>query len=381
MRRAYKYRLHPNRNQARELDIMLETHRRLYNDCLAQRKEAYEKEKRSIKYTDQSAWFKLQRVDNPWFAKLNFSSAQATMRRLNKAFQNFFRRVKIGDKPGYPRFKANGRFDSIEFPKHGDGIRLIDNKVRIQHVGMVKVKIHREHQGIIKTLSVKKEAEKWFLVLSCDLGEQYVQPTSEAEIGLDLGINAFLATSDGEMVENPRFLNNELKELRRVQRSVSRKKLRGKNRAKTVKRLRTLHQLIRNKRNDFHHKLALEFTQRYGLIAVESLSVKNMQKNHRLARSIADVGWSNFLAILKYKAEEAGHQVIEVDPKGTSQQCSACGATVKKSLSVRVHRCSCGLVLDRDVNAARNILKLGLGRANGTQRLALASVSQEAVVL
>ena len=136
---------------------------------------------------------------------------------------------------------------------------------------------------------------------------------------------------------------------------------------------------MKNKRKDFHHKLALELAKRYGLIAVEGLSIRKMQKNRWVSRSIADVGWSNFLQILKYKAEDAGHQVVEVDPKWTSQLCSNCGELVKKSLSVRVHRCQCGLVIDRDVNAALNILNLGLDRANGTERRSVDHVSQEAV--
>lgn len=356
---------------------MIETHRRLYNACLSQRKEAYETEQRSIKYTEQSAWYKSQRGENAYFARLNFSSAQSTMRRLDKAFRAFFRRVKTGGKPGYPRFKARGRFDSIEFPSHGDGIRLKENRLRVQHVGVVKVKLHRAHEGNIKTLSLKNEAGKWYLILSCDLGEVATRSSTNPSIGIDLGLESFLVTSEGEKVANPRFLKDRLPALRRVQRGVSRKKLRGKNRKKSVNRLRVLHAKIANCRKDFHHKLALDLTQRFGLIAVERLSVKKMLGNRWLARSISDVGWSSFLIILKHKAEEAGVQIQEVNPAWTSQTCSSCGARVSKKLSDRIHNCSCGLKVHRDTNAAINIL--GLGLASGTERVALAPVSQEAV--
>jgi putative transposase len=359
MRKAFKYRLWTNANQERELGIMLETHRRLYNACLDQRKTVYETEKKSVKYTEQSAWFKAERTTNPYFARLNFSSAQATMRRLDKAYQNFFRRVKAGEKPGYPRFKARGRFESIEFPAYGDGIRLNGDRLRVQHVGVIRVKLHRPHEGVIKTATLKLEDNKWFLILSCDLGNVTVPKSSNPPVGIDVGIESFLVTSEGDHEPNPRFLKNELPALRRAGRAVSRKKKGGSNRCKAVKRLRRHHARVRNLRHEHHHKTALKLVRRYGLVAVEDLNVRGMVKNHCLARAISDAGWSSFRSILKSKAESAGVQVVEVDPAYTSQVCSSCGQLVQKALSERWHTCDCGCSLHRDVNAARNILARG----------------------
>lgn len=343
---------------------MLETHRRLYNSCLAQRKDAYQDEGFSVTYCQQSAWFKNQRYVNKWFAKINFSSAQATMRRLDKAFKAFFRRVKAGQKPGYPRFKAQGRFESVEFPAYRDGIRLLpDGKLRVQHVGMIKVKQHRNIEGAIKTVSLKLECDKWYAVFSCDLGEIQVAPSSNPTVGVDVGIESFLTTSDGEHMPNPKYLRYELPSLRRAGRSVSRKKKGGKNRKKSVKKLRKLHTKVKNLRHDHRHKTALNLCRRYGFIAVEDLNIKGMLKNRRLSRAIADAAWGGFLATLKHKAESAGVLVVEVPARGTSQECSGCGTIVLKKLSKRVHRCPhCNLVLHRDINAARVILARALAR-------------------
>lgn len=357
MKRAFKYRLYPNVNQSRELDVALETHRRLYNACLEQRVSIYTAEKRSVTYSQQSAWFKIQRATNLYFARINFSSAQATMRRLDRSYQAFFRRVKSGHTPGFPRFKGRDRFHSIGFPSHGDGIRLNGNRLRVQHVGVLRVKLHRPYQGEIKTLSLKRNGDRWYVVLCCDVGDTPIPQTGLPAVGIDVGLEHFLTTSDGEHFANPRLLKIELPELRRRQRSMSRKKKGGSNRRKARKRVRTLYARVSNLRRDFHHKTALVLVRRYGLIAVERLNIAGMLKNHRLSRSISDAGWSGFLNTLRNKAESAGCIVVEVDGRGTSQECSGCGAIVRKELSVRVHDCpSCSLSLQRDINAARNIL-------------------------
>lgn len=381
MRRAYKFRLFPNRTQRRELETMLETHRRLYNDCLAQKRDAWEQNKTSIKYTQQSAWFKQARTNNKWFAKLNFSSAQATMRRLDKAFQNFFRRVKRGEKPGYPRFKARGRFSSIEFPAYGDGIRL-NKKLRIQHVGKVRCKAHREVEGTVKTAMVKREAGKWFVILSCVLPDINRKKNREPAVGIDMGLEHFLTTSDGEHIANPRFFKQELPKLKRLGRAVSRKKKGSKNRKKAVVRLQKAHARVANCRHDHKHKTSFELVHRYGTIAVEDLNITGMLKNRWMSRAISDAGWSGFLETLKHKAESAGVFYVEVDCRNTSQECSQCGQKVEKSLSVRTHDCPyCGLVLQRDVNAARNILARALQARTGPvgANCRQATVSQEAV--
>jgi|SRR5271157_664638 len=361
MRRAFKYRLWTNANQERELDAMLETHRRLYNACLDERKSRYETEKVTVKYAEQSARFKAERSTNPYYARLNFSSAQATMRRLDKAFAAFFRRIKTDEQPGYPRFKAWDRFGSIEFPAYGDGIRLNGERLRIQHVGLVRVKLHRPIEGKVKTVTLKREAGKWYAVFSCDLGAVAITPTENPPVGIDVGLEKFLSKSDGTKPEpNPRYLKNALPDLRRKQRGLSRKKKGGKNRRKARKEVAKVHVRVANLRREHHHQTALKLVRRYGFIAAESLSIKHMLGNDRLARAISDVAWGNFLLTLRSKAESAGVVFVEVNARGTSQECSACGRVVPKDLSQRWHSCECGCSLDRDENSARIVLARGL---------------------
>jgi putative transposase len=378
--RAYKFRLWTNANQERELEIMLETHRRLYNAALGQRRWFYDEWKISRSYSDQSGWFKDERESNRWFAAINFSSAQATLRRLDKAFANFFRRVKAGQEPGYPRFKSAERFDSILFPSHGDGIRLKGNRLRVQHVGTIRVCLHREVEGTIKTLSIKREAGNWFLVAACDVAEPAPVGNLLPAVGLDVGLTHFATLSTGEQIANPRFLKTELPELRRAQRSVCRKKKGGSNRRKAKRRVARIHVRVANLRREHQHKISNDLISRYGKIAVESLNVQGMVKNRRLARSITDAGWAGFVEVLTHKAERAGGEVKQVSPNYTSQLCSACGENVSKTLDVRVHRCSCGLIMGRDENAALNILERawpGTGQWSVTPPLG--DVLQEAV--
>jgi putative transposase len=364
MRRAFRYRLFTNVNQERELGVMLETQRRLYNACLEQRKTAYETERRSVKYAEQSAWFKAERSTNAYFARLNFSSAQATMRRLDKAFANFFRRVQEGnDKPGYPRFKGRDRYRSIEFPAYRDGIRLLANRLRVQHVGAIRVQLHRPVEGTIKTATLQREAGKWYVIFSCELPDVPVADNGKPAVGIDLGLTHFLTTSDGTTEPNPRYLQAELPALRRASRAVTRKRKGGSNRRKAVRRLARIHARVKNLRREHHFSVACRLVLAYGLIAAESLNVKGMLRNGRLGRAIADAAWSGFVSVLRHQAEKAGVRFVEIDPKGTSQECSGCGHEVRKDLSVRWHDCPhCGLSLDRDHNAALNILARGLAR-------------------
>jgi len=371
MRRAYRFRLYPTESQSRDLSVMLESHRHLYNRCLGMKTLAYKDYRVSVAYKDWSNWFKAERKYNNWFANLNYSSGQATMHRLEGAFARFFERVKANKaakikglkrpfkKVGYPKFKNEDRFNSFLFPAHGDGCRFAGNRLRIQHVGRVKVKVHRKVIGEIKTLSVKREAGKWFLVLSCEQPDPVAPKSDKPAIGIDMGLESFLTTSDGEHVSNPRFHKTALPEIRRASRKLARAKKGSKGRKKAKTKLQKVHAKITNRRRDFSHKLSRSLVGRYGLIAAESLSVGNMLKNHRLARSISDASWRAFQGTVRYKVVETGTEYVEVNPAYTSQTCSQCGILVPKDLSIRWHDCpSCGLSLHRDVNAARNILAL-----------------------
>lgn len=361
MRRSFKYRLYPNANQRRELGIALETHRRLYNDNLAMRVAAWECDRVSVGFYFQSWCFTSAKRENPYYARINSASAEQTLRRLDQSYQNFFARG------GFPRFKGRDGFSSFLFKK-GNGARLIGDKLRVQHIGVIKVKMHRPHEGEIKTITLHFGGDHWHVILSCDLGEQTIPKSSNPPVGIDMGLESFLTTSDGEHEPNPRLQKAELPRLRRLSRSIARKKWGGKNRCKAVRRVRRLHRRVRNLRHDHRHKTALKLVRRYGLIALERLNVQGMVRNRRLARSISDAGWSGFGCVLKAKAESAGVEVVEVDPRGTSQACSACGQIVVKDLSQRQHKCPCGCSLHRDVNAARNILARGLARTEPAGR-------------
>lgn len=364
MIKAFKYRAYPNRLQQAAMAETLETHRHLYNRALAGRKDAWEAEQRAVRYGEQSGHLKADRTTNPYLAKTNFSSCQATLRRLDRAFQAFFRRCKAGETPGYPRFRGYGRFDSVEFPSYGDGCRLKDGRAEFQHIGEVKLNLHRPIEGTIKTMRFKREADGWYVVFSCDLGDVQPEPSANPAVGIDLGLKAFLTTSDGEQVAPPKLYRTAQALLRRASRRVARRKKGSNRRKKAVRLLARHHQHVANQRRDFHHKTARTLVTRFGTIAHEDLNVAGIART-RLAKSTHDAGWTAFLAILAHKAESAGVATVAVDPRNTSQACSGCGALpeVKKTLSDRVHSCSCGLTLDRDWNAARNILQRGLGRS------------------
>ena len=363
MLKTYKYRLYPTRNQINALDDMISRHRWLYNDALAQRKSAYEEHQESMTYYQQSARLKTNRQEQDKFVNLNFSSCQRTLRRLDKSFQAFFRRIKSGDTPGYPRFKGYNRFDSVEFT-YSDGAKLRDNgKLYIQNIGEIKIKLHRNMKGIIKTICIKRQAGKYYACFSVEVATTPL-PQTDAIVGLDMGISNFVTTSDGEFFEPPKYLRKSECKLRRIQRKVARRTKGSHRRRKAVRNLQKLHEHIANQRRDTSHKIARQLVNQYDIISVENLNTQGLVKNHHLAKSIMDASWNIFILILTAKAEEAGRKVVKVNPQYTSQECSSCGNIVNKDLSIRIHKCPhCGLSLDRDVNAAINILNRGLDEA------------------
>jgi putative transposase len=380
MRQAFLYRLYVNETQSDKLDNLLHLARQLYNAALQQRRDAWKHQHKSLNYYDQANQLKEVRNEIPEFAQLNFSAAQDMLRRLDKSFKAFFRRVKSGEVVGFPRFKGRDRFDSITFPTYGDGIKIKGGCLYIQNVGLLKIKMHRVLEGEINTVTIKRECGKWYVVFSNTV-EIKSLPVSDRAVGIDVGLESFAVTSNGEYVENPRYLREAESVLRVAQRSVSRKKKGSSNRRKAVRLLAKKHLRVKRQRADFAHKVADNLVKNYGRIAVEDLRIKNMVRNHHLAHSISDAGWGQFLNILSYKAEYAGREFVQVNPNGTSQICSGCGATVKKSLSTRIHNCpTCGLSLNRDFNAALNIKRLGLNLWDST-RDSGQCVSQEAVAL
>lgn len=357
---TFKHRLFPNVSQLRELAETLETHRRLYNAALDGKQLCWEIGEVDWSLYEQQRWFTVQRKINPHYARLNVASAAQTFRQLDRSFAAFFRRVQAGGKPGYPRFKSRDKFNSFSFkcPRlWSDGCRIVGGRLRLQHIGTIRVRWHRPlpDGGSLREVRILREGDRWFAFFVLEITTP-APAARDGSVGVDVGLKTFLTTSEGEQLGDSRTLESRLNELRVKQRALSRCKRGSNSRQIVKKRVVDLHAKVRNTRRDMHHKVSRSLVSRYGVIAVERLNVQGLLKNHRLARRISDAGWYSFVIILASKAESAGGQVIQVDAKNTSQECSGCGAIVPKKLSERTHRCDCGLTLDRDHNAARNIL-------------------------
>jgi len=336
----------------------------LYNSCLLDRKNHYEQTGRGLNRIEQQVMLKESKEKFAFLNDIHSQVLQDVLFRVDKAFQGFFRRVKRGEKVGYPRFKGEGRYDSITYPQE-PAFKITEKGLKLSKIGTIKIKMHRDMQGKVKTCIVKKENDKWYACFSVEY-EPVKRPVSCKTIGIDVGVDSFATLSDGTKIENPKYLVKSEQRLIRKQRQLSRKKRGSSNRKKAKKALAKLHCKVRNQRSDFHHKLSHKLVDTYGLIVVEDLNIKGMVKNHYLAKHISDAGWGQFLNYLTYKAEEAGVSVVRVTPHHTSIICSRCGNHVPKTLAVRIHRCSfCGLVIDRDYNSAINILnRAGTVRIN-----------------
>lgn len=362
MRRAFKYRLYPTKAQKIALGDILTGARRLYNAALEQRRWMYCDHGISIGYLDQAAQLKEARDADEKLRLLNYSACQDVLRRLKKSFDGFFRRIKHGETPGYPRFKGADRFNSVTFPAYGDGVKLSE-KLYVQNVGWIRVKLHRPVEGTIKTVTVKREAGDWYAAFSCDNVEsrKCLHPVPDRQVGVDMGLDSYATLTTGEKVENPRWYRKTEERIVEAQRDLSRKKRRSGNYYKAKKRVARLHAKAANQRLDFQHNLANRIVSESNLISVEDLDTKEMIEDNSpgMAKSINDAGWAKFVALLSYKAEEAGRTFVKVPAPGTSSTCYQCGAYRKKARSEREHRCPCGLVLDRDFHASLNILRLG----------------------
>jgi putative transposase len=353
MRKTFKYRLFTTTLQSEMLDVQLGEACRLYNAALQERRDAW-KQRVSINYYTQANQLKEIRAAGD-LVLANFSCCQDILRRVNKTYEAFFRRVKRGEKAGYPRYKSCRRFDSITFPSYGDGTKLNDNMLRVQGVGQVEVKLHRPVSGKIKTVTVKRECGKWYACFSVEC-EAKPLPVSTKEIGIDVGLTAFATLSNSKSVPNPRWYQQAEAKLRRAQRKVARRKKGSHRRRKAVQLLQKIHQRIKNQRSEFQHKFTFWLVQNFGVIAVEDLNVKGLAGG-MLAKSVHDVSWAAFFSKLTYKAENAGRALKAVNPRGTSQTCM-CGAKVWKELSDREHVCTaCGLIAPRDVVSAQVILQ------------------------
>lgn len=357
MRKTFKYRIYPSKDQEAKLLAILDICRILYNSCLVDRKNHYEVTGKGLSRIRQQEILTADKKRVVLLKDVHSQVLQDVLFRVERAFQGFFRRLKEKDgKAGYPRFKPEERYDSITYPQE-PGFQIEDGKLKLSKIGQLKIKIHRDIIGQVKTCTVRRDGNHWYACFSAEY-EPEMQPVPLKETGIDVGLKSFATLSDGTEIKNPRHLRKAEARLQRKQRELSRRKKGGANRKKARAVVASLHRKVRNQRNDFHHKEARKIVNTCGLIVAEGLKIRNMVRNRHLSKSISDAGWGGFLTILAYKAEEAGCRFEKVPPHNTSVNCSGCGASVPKILATRTHRClACGLVLDRDHNAAINILK------------------------
>jgi putative transposase len=365
MLKVFQYRMYPTKAQVSTLNRTLNLCRKVYNNTLALRRDAWDYDHENVSLFDSHKDLTLWKQEFPELKSVHSQVLQDAQLRVDLSYKAFFRRVKSSEeKPGYPRFKGYGRYDSITYPQAGYWINTDDNIVKLSKIGNISTVIHRPTEGIVKQVNVRKtHTDKWFVSVVCDDIPTSALPESEECVGIDVGLKTFAMLSNGEAVENPRFYRREEKELARVQRKVAL----TKNKA-TKKVVARVHERISNKRENFTQQLSRALVNRYGTICFEKLDIRSMvlKNNHtpgtlHLAKGILDAAWSKLVQYTTYKAEDAGRVVVLVNPAYTSQMCSRCGEIVAKDLSVRVHDCShCGYVADRDLNAAINILRLGL---------------------
>ena len=364
MRRTYRYRLYPTGRQVAALDAQLGDACDLYNAALEHRRTMWHEHRVSVHYGDQSAQLRDLRACGLLDADANFWSQQAVLKRLDRAFAAFYRRCKAGEKPGYPRFRSRRRYDTLDFSFVGNagGIALTyAGRLRVQGVGHIKINLHRPIPAgtALCEARITRRSGRWYVAISIKSVPARPLPATGRTVGVDVGITMFAATSDGELIVGPRANRAASQDVRRAQRKVARRKRGSNRRRKAMALLARAREREANVRRDHAHKTARSLTERYDTICVEDLNVRGLAKG-MLARDCNDQGWAGFISLLGEKAEEAARQLVLVDPKYTSQDCSACGRRVPKPLGVRVHACCCGLVLDRDVNAARNIHARGL---------------------
>jgi putative transposase len=384
VKRSFKFLLRPTVRQQVALTAMLNDHRELYNAALQERRDAYRMRNVTVRYGDQSAQLKeIRRSDCEGQGRWSFSSQQATLRRLNRAFEAFFRRVKAGQAPGFPRFKGAGWFDTVEWPADRDGCRWDSvtgqQRVYLKGVGHVRVHRHRPIAGRVKTLAVKREGRRWYVMVSCDEVPTAPLPATGRVVGIDLGVASFLTTSNGEQIANPRYQRAATEKLTAAQQALARCQRGSRRRRKARARVAALHAKLRRQRVDHAHKVALGLVRRHDVVCHEALRISNMSRSARgsveepgrdvaakagLNRSILDTGWGVFLRILASAAESAHRELIAVEPANTSRTCPECGhCCVGNRVTQAEFRCvRCGLVANADIVGAVNVLRAGLAR-------------------
>jgi putative transposase len=386
MRKTFKYRISPTRETEQKLFWTLTRCRELYNAALSERKDAYKYAGKSISYYDQQNDLpEIKAEIRQEYQDIAAHVLQDVLRWLDRAFQNFFRRCKTGENPGFPRFQGRNRYDSFTYPD-GAGWKFDGQYLHLTKIGKAKVKLHRPLEGKIKTVTIKREVDEWYVTFSCEVPGPEKLPVSYEDVGIDLGVTHLATLSTGEMIEHPRYYRKAQKVLEKRQQALSRKKRGSHRRDKARKLVARAHYKIARQRRDFHHKAAKKLVDRYQVIVFEDIQIRHLTRKPKpkqdengtylpngavtrggLNKSMLDAGWGTFVSICTVKAAWAGRTIIKVDPKFTSQGCSQCGQVRKKDLSERWHSCDCGAELDRDVNAAINILERGRRQRGATR--------------
>lgn len=367
--RGYKYRFYPNKEQVEILNTTLDLCRNLYNAALQQRIYAHRAGKKVHYLTQQNELPKLKKEMTEYQSVYSQVLVEA-IRRLDGTYREFFKRVKRkrkGEniKAGFPRFKPEQRYNSFTYTQLG--FKLLPNEhIHLSKIGELRVFRHRAPLGKVKTVTVKRDkVGDWFITVNTEMPD-IAQKVVKTAIGIDLGLNDLVTLSSGETISTPKFLRETEGKINRAYRVFSRRVKGSRNREKARIRLAKLHRKVNRQRDDFLHKTSLWLVKKADLLVFEDLKVATMMRNHKVAKSIGDASWSQLVQYVSYKAEYAGKRVELVDPRGTTQTCSRCGTTVRKSLCERMHECpNCGLLLSRDFNAAINILNRSV--AGGTR--------------
>ena len=356
---AYKFRAYPSKVRQAILDRQMQLAKSLYNTLLEKSLQHYKETKKTFTRYEMNKWITQIKRENPEFKSMHSQVLQNVADRVSKSYNNFFCRIrarKTGKKlkVGFPRYKSY--VSSLTYPQFG--FRMSRKTAQLSGVGSINFVNHREIQGKSKTLTIKKaKSGEWYITISAETEAAPVPSNKKTEVGIDLGLRDYTTLSNGIKIQNPRLLDKSLNKLRKAQRGLSRRKKGGKNRRKAALKVARISEGISRQRNDFLHKLSHNLVNSYSFIAYEKLNIKGMAGNHHLARSINDASWSHFIQYLCYKAESAGCKVVGVNPRNTTKTCSKCGNVQNIELSERTFNCkNCGISIDRDLNAAINIL-------------------------